>query len=201
MSISPRRSRVCFTRPSMSSTLEASATAISIAAFSAASSCCSARRRSLRRAAAITRAPSRAKRIAVSRPMPLEAPITSTTWFVSFSAMPEIVTAPTPGTPFPRARGLLDGADYRGVAGGRQRELRLASHNGDGPGCTRLLFQNAVVVPRTAQAAIALIQLESGMLAQVQEEPHPASLAVCINPALQIPPNQVLHFVEIPSRE
>src|ERR1035437_7643141 len=123
MSISPIRSRVCRTRPSISSRLDASATAISIAAFSAASSCCKARRRSLRRAAAITRAPSRANRIAVSRPMPLEAPTTSTTWLVRFTPMLEIVPAPT-GKPYPGVHNRFGGHDEHGACPAGQTKDR-----------------------------------------------------------------------------
>src|SRR2546426_10110790 len=82
MSMGPSFSRVLRASVSISETLEASPLWISIGRLSAASSDCNERRRSSRRAEAITRAPARANNLAVSRPMPLEAPIIRTVWFV-----------------------------------------------------------------------------------------------------------------------
>src|SRR5260370_1344941 len=79
MSMGPNLSRVRSARCVISTAFEASAARTSIACPSPASWSRRLRRRSSRRAEAITRAPSRANRTAVSRPMPLDAPTTSTT--------------------------------------------------------------------------------------------------------------------------
>ncbi len=81
ITISPRRSRVRCARRSICVASAASPANVSIVRPSRARDSLNSDRRSSRRAEAMTRAPSRANRTAVSRPIPLEAPTTRTTWF------------------------------------------------------------------------------------------------------------------------
>src|ERR1019366_6283332 len=85
---------------------------------------CSSRRRSPRRAEAMTRAPSRANSAAVSRPIPLEAPTTRTTWFSTVTGILIHYDTPRPaGHGFPPSQGV-DGCTASSGTGARRRNPR-----------------------------------------------------------------------------